>query len=62
MLTSVYGYLLVDNNISIHDSLSCSSKTLSYLEFEICNTAGIDIPLHNQHISFTVVFLKTLDT
>ena len=30
-LTSDYGYLLVDNNIStVHDSLSCSNKTLSY--------------------------------
>ena len=62
-LTSDYAYLLVDNNIStVHDALSCSNKTLSYLEFKICNTAGKDIPLHDQHISFTVVFLKTLDT
>ena len=61
-LTSDYGYLIVDTNIStLHDALSCSNKTLSYLEFSICNTAGKNIPMHNQHISFTIVFLKTLD-
>jgi hypothetical protein len=61
-LTSDFAYLLVDNTAPIHDGLSCSNKTLSYLEFKICNTAGTEIPLHKQNISFSVVFFKVLDT
>jgi hypothetical protein len=60
-LTSDYAYLLVDNTAPIHDGLNCSNKTLSYLEFKICNTAGTEIPLHKQNISFSVVFYKSLD-
>ena len=48
--------------LSPNDGLSCSNKTLSYLEFKICNTAGIEIPLHKQNISFSVVFFKALET
>ena len=61
-LTSDFAYLLVDNTAPIHDGLSCSNKTLSYLGFKICNTAGIEIPLHKQNISFIVVFFKALET
>ena len=61
-LTSDCASLLVDNTAALHDALSCSNKTLSYLEFKITNTNGIEIPLHNQNISFTVVFIKSVDT
>ena len=61
-LTTDYGYLLVDNLMTLNDYLSCSNRTFSQLEFKFTNTAGNVIPIYGMNISFTIIFVKLSDS
>ena len=61
-LTADYGYLLVDNLMTLNDYLSCSNRTFSQLEFKFTNTAGLEIPIYGMHISFTIIVVKLADS
>ena len=56
-LTAEYGYLIIDNLMTLNDHLSCNSRTLSQLEFRCTHTADLDIPIYGMSISFTIIFL-----
>ena len=60
-LTADYGYLLVDNLMTLNDYLSCSNRTFSQLEFKFTNTAGSEKPIYGMNISFTIMFVKLSD-
>jgi hypothetical protein len=57
-LTSDYGYLIVDNLMTLNDHLPCNTRTFSQLEFKFTNTAGNDRPIYGMNISFTIIFVK----
>ena len=45
-----------DYNAGEADMLDCSKQTLRQLHFRITNVDGIIIPLHDNHISFSIIF------
>ena len=38
------------------DMLDCSKQTLRQIEFRLTNVDGIEIPFHDNHVSFSIVF------
>jgi hypothetical protein len=57
-ITSDFGLLIVENFTSNHDWLSCSSLSISCLEFQLRDSAGNLVPLHGSSVSFAIVFSK----
>ena len=45
-----------DYNAGEADMLDCSKQTLRQLNFKITNVDGIVIPLHDNHVSFSIIF------
>ena len=61
-LTADYGYLIVDNLMTLNDYLSCSNRTFSQLDFKFTNTEGLELPIYGMNISFTIIFVKLSDS
>lgn len=51
-----YGYMVIDQLMSTNDFLDCSKQTLQTLEFHLKTAKGAYVPLHNSHVSFSIVF------
>ena len=49
-----------DYNAGMADMLDCSKQTLRQLHFIITNVDGVEIPFNNHHVSFSVVFQKSV--
>ena len=43
------------------DYLDCSNQTLSRIDFKIKDHAGNIVNLHNNHVSFSIIFVKVTD-
>jgi len=53
-----YGYMVIDQMMSTTDFLDCSKQTLQTLEFHLKTAKGKYVPLHGNHVSFSLVFNK----
>jgi hypothetical protein len=61
-VSSEYGYMIIDRSTSQHDYLECGKTTLRTLEFNLRDSKGRFVPLHNANISFSLVFsIKSQD-
>ena len=56
LVTSDYGYKIVDRSVSFADYLNCPNATLKTLEFHMRDGRGRYVNLYNNHVSFTIVF------
>ena len=61
-LTADFGYLIVDNLMTLNDYSSCSNRTFSQLDFKFTNTEGLDLPIYGMNKSFTIIFVKLSDS
>ena len=55
-VSSEFGYMIIDRSTSQHDYLECGRTTLRTLEFNLRDSKGRFVPLHNANISFSLVF------
>ena len=55
-VSSEFGYMIIDRSASQHDYLECGKTTLRTLEFNLKDSRGRFVPLHNANISFSLVF------
>ncbi len=55
-VSSEFGYMMIDRSTSQHDYLECGKITLRTLEFNLRDSKGRFVPLHNANISFSLVF------
>ena len=55
-VSSEFGYMIIDRRTSQHDYLECGKTTLRTLEFNLRDSKGQFVPLHNANISFSLVF------
>ena len=55
-VTNNFGEMIFDSFMASNDSLDCSRQTLKTLEFRLTDVDGVEIPLHNRHCSFSIVF------
>jgi len=51
-----YGFQIVDQFISTNEFLDCSRQTIQTLEIHLKTSNGVYVPLHNAHVSFSLVF------
>ena len=51
-----FGYQIIDQMVSDHDSLSVERMTLSTIDFQVKDVKGNLIPFHGSPISFTIKF------
>ena len=50
--------MVIDQIMSTNDFLDCSKQTLQTLEFHLKTAKGKYVPLHGNHVSFSLVFNK----
>jgi hypothetical protein len=55
-VSSEFGYMIIDRSYSQHDYLECGKTTIRTLEFNLKDSKGRFVPLHNANISFSLVF------
>ena len=55
-VSSEFGYMVIDRSYSQHDYLECGKTTIRTLEFNLKDSKGRFVPLHNANISFSLVF------
>ena len=56
VVNSGFGSTIVDTNLLPHDYLGCSRQVLKTLHFKLHDIYGKAIPLHGQHVSFSIIF------
>ena len=52
-VSSEFGYMVIERSASQHDYLECAKTTLRTLEFNLRDSKGRFVPLHNANISFS---------
>ena len=57
VVNSGFGSTIVDTNVLPYDYLGCSRQVLKTLSFKVQDIYGKAIPLHGQHVSFSIIFL-----
>ena len=55
-VSSDFGFMIIDRVVNNNDYLECSKLSLKTIEFHLKDVYGRYIPLHNAHVSFTIVF------
>ena len=55
-VSSEFGYMIIDRSASQHDYLECGKTTLRTLEFNLKDSKGRFVPLHNANMYFSLVF------
>ena len=53
-----HGEVIFDQTVTSFDYLDCSHQTLSRISFQLRDIFGKIIPLHGNHISFSIVFSR----
>ena len=48
--------MVIDQLMSTNDVLDCSRQTLQTIEFHVKTAEGKYVPLHGNHVSFSLVF------
>ena len=56
LVSSNYGYLILDNIVSTLDGIDVSKAGIKSLHFKLCDARGNVVPLHGSHISFSLIF------
>ena len=60
-VSSEFGYMIIDRSYSQRDYLECGKTTIRTLEFNLKDSQGRFVPLHNANISLSLVFSMKSD-
>jgi len=56
-----YNEIVYDQTVLGMDYLDCSNQTLSRIDFKIKYHNGNTVNLHENHVSFSIIFVKVAD-
>ena len=56
LLSSCFGYLILDSVVAPHDKLDVSRQSLKTMHSSLKNVHGNVIDLHGSHVSFSLIF------
>ena len=56
-----YNLLIYDQTVLGMDYLDCSNQTLSLIDFKLKDHTGVVVNLHDNHVSFSIIFVKVAD-
>ena len=56
-----YNEIVYDQTVLGMDYLDCSNQTLSRIDFKIKDHNGNTVNLHENHVSFSIIFVKVAD-
>ncbi len=56
-----YNEIVYDQTVLGMDYLDCSNQTLSRIDFKIKHHNGYIVNLHENHASFSIIFVKVAD-
>ena len=56
-----YNEIVYDQTVLCMDYLDCSNQTLSRIDFKIKDHNGYIVNLHENHVSFSIIFVKVAD-
>ena len=57
-VSAAHGDIIFDQVVTGMDYLDCSRQTLSRISFKLIDIYGTVIDLHDNHISFSIVFSR----
>ena len=60
-VSASYSEMIYYQTVLGMDYLDCSGETLSRIDFKIKDHAGNIVNLHNNHVSFSIIFVKVTD-
>ena len=55
LVSSDYGYSILDNVVASHDYIDVSKQLLSVIEFVLSSARGDTTPLYGSYVSFSIV-------